>query len=116
MVIYSKAFDEASLERVKERLGLEEEPNWQALFQLDLSEIKFIECLGCGAYAEVWLCLLEGKDLVALKIEGIPDQKGELQGNLIVFFFRFLFFFLFSSFMFLFLLLLSQHFIRIGFT
>ena len=88
---YLQAFDAGSFGRVKERLSLREEPNWPSFFQLNLSEVKFIECLGCGAYAEVWLCMLREKDLVALKIEGIPDQGGELQGETALFFYLFLF-------------------------
>ena len=81
MDLYLKAFDQSSFERVRDRLHLEEEPDWATLFSFQIKEVEFIECLGCGAYAEVWLCYYKiTKELVALKIEGIPDQKGELQG------------------------------------
>jgi len=81
MATYLNAFDNTSFERVKERMGVETSPEWDTIFSLDLKTFEFVECLGCGAYAEVWLCkTIKDGDFLAVKIEGISPEPGELQG------------------------------------
>lgn len=84
--LYRKAFHDTSFIRVKDRMGVKIDPNWDEIFSFDISSVNFIECLGCGAYAEVWLCKIkDSEDVVALKIEGISPEAGELQGLFIIF-------------------------------